>query len=322
VPLTQKQLADYAGVSPATVCLALKDDPRVAVTTRERIRDLAGRLGYVPNHVGRALRGQRSLLVGYLVPSVTASFYNELIQGIGEVVEAEGYGLVVSVTGESPEREQDRISLLRQKRVDGLIVSHCHRASMPAFTRLVEGGTPVVFCDFECFEDGFPQVRVDDRRATRLAAQHLLDLGHRRLAYCFWVNENSLNRYRACAEAMTERGLAGPALCADAAELGNLLSADERPTAVVCYSDEHAVQVRHAAAERGLDVPDDLSVVGFDDMPYADWPELSLTTIAQPRKEIGRTAARVLLECVAGQPGRDAFLDPSLTVRGSTAPPP
>jgi DNA-binding LacI/PurR family transcriptional regulator len=317
-----KDVARHAHVSVATASLALQDDPRVAEATRLRVRSAAESLAYVPSNLGRALRARKSSLIGFIIPTATSSFYDELLEGVSEVATAAGYGLLVAVTGESPEAERAHLRLFREKRADGVIVSFCTPEGLPELRRHAESGAPVVVCDFALPGTPFPEVRVDDVRATRMAAAHLFDLGHRRLAYAFCVNENARSRLAACRAEAAARGAPRPVACATPEDLAAAFEGPRRVTGVLAYSDRHAVQVRHVAAELGLRVPQDVSVVGFDDVFFAAWPELDLTTVRQPRKEIGREAARFVIAAIAGKEHEPRPLEGQLVVRGSTGPAP
>ena len=317
-----KDVAQRAHVSIATASLALQDDPRVAEATRRRVRLAAEHLAYVPSNLGRALRARKSSLIGFIIPSATSSFYDELLEGVSEVAMAAGYGLLVAVTGESPEAERAHLRLFREKCADGVIVSFCTPEGLPELQRHAKAGVPVVACDVELPGVPFPEVRVDDVRATRLAAAHLFELGHRRLAYAFCINENARTRLVACRAEAAERGAPRPIACETPEDLAAALVGPRRATGVVAYSDRHAVQVRHVAAELGLRVPHDVSVVGFDDVFFAAWPELDLTTVRQPRKEIGREAARFVIAAIAGEACEPRPLEGRLVVRGSSGPAP
>ncbi len=319
---TLKDVARSARVSIGTASLALNGDPRVAEGTRRRVRRAAERLAYVPSNLGRALRTRSSSLIGYIIPTATSSFYDELLEGVSEVATAAGYGLLLAVTGESPEAERAHLRLLREKRADGVIVSFCTPEGLPELRRHAEAGAPVVACDIALPGAPFPEVRVDDVRATRMAAAHLYGLGHRRLAYAFCVNENARSRLAACRAEAASRGMPEPVACETQGDLKAALSGPARATGVVAYSDRHAVEVRHAAAALGLRVPQDVSVVGFDDVFFAGWPELDLTTVRQPRKEIGQEAARAVIAAIAGEKREICRLEGVLVVRGSTGPAP
>ncbi len=198
--------------------------------TRQRIQHLAVELGYSPNHVGRALQMRRSLLVGYLLPAATESFYPELIRGISEVVVAEGYGLLLSSIEKSIQCEQAQLELLRQKCVDGLIVSYYHRDTIGSLARFENEVGPIVICDWQTYDPAVPEVRVDDAAAIGTTTEHLLDLGHERLAYCFGGSEYRLARFQASATTASSRQIVPPSLCETPDDLARLLGSPQPPT--------------------------------------------------------------------------------------------
>jgi DNA-binding LacI/PurR family transcriptional regulator len=321
--MTLKQLAKQAGCSIGSVSMALRGDARVAAETARRIRLLAEQSGYVPNHLGQALRSGKSRLVGYLLSTVQDSFYGDLLQGIGSTLAAEGYGLLVGLTDGAVASEAAFLRIFRQKAVDGLIVSNYHDLTVPLLREMAEAALPIVVCDFPSFAERVPAVMVDEVEAARQGIRHLWALGHRRFAYAYRAHPHSLARYEANREGVQARGGSAPLLCANEAELTAVLRGRVRPTAVICYSDHWALQVCRLARNLGLSVPADLSVLGFDDMPFAAWPEHALTTLAQPKEGLGRMAAALLLQRMKGDSqAQPRPVAPELVTRNSTGPVP
>lgn len=313
-----KTLAKKAGVSPATVSLALRSDPRVKESTRQRIERLAARYEYTPSHLGRALQSNKSLLIGYLLSSVTASFYSDLVQGVSDCVSRAGYGLLVGITDHSAEKEAHYLQVFKDKQVDGILVSGFRPESRGVLEAFGRSGTPVTACS--CKPDGrdIPYITIDDVAGGRLAALHLIDLGHRHLAYGFGP---ASERYQGACQAAGEQGVAPPRLCPTEEALKEALAGPVRPTAIVAYSDMDAIRIKRVAGSLDLKVPADLSLVGFDDLWIAGQPEYDLTTIAQPKPEIGRLAAELLLDLIRGKKGQSRLIAPELVVRHSTAGP-
>ncbi|OGV78376.1 MAG: hypothetical protein A3K19_20130 [Lentisphaerae bacterium RIFOXYB12_FULL_65_16] len=319
--LTLKKIAAMLDVSPATVSLALKQDPRVAARTGERVRTLARELGYVPNNLGRALQSRRSGLVAYMLADIAGSFFNEILQGIGEVATEHGYGLMVGVTRGCAASEETQLRLFREKRVDGIVVSSGGQsATRDQLLRYEERGVPVIVCSSETFDARIPHVLTDNEAGGRLAAEHLIGLGHRRLAY-FGPSLAPCRRYDGCAVAALAHGLAPVPRVASEEDLARLLASRSRPTGLVTYADTFAAKAKHVAEQAGLRIPQDLSVVGFDNMWFTSLPEFDLTTVAQPQRDIGRVAMDMLLARLRGQAAESRLLAPSLVVRGSTAAP-
>ena len=323
MPATIKDIARHARVSTATVSLSLRDDQRILPATRKRVARVAAKLGYVPSNLGRALQSRRSSLVGFLLADVTTSFYSEILQGAGEAATTAGYGLLLCVTSGSVENAKTHLKLLREKRIDGLIVSTAFLRLSSDLLAFENAQIPVVVCSNDSFSESVPGVVVDNRLGGEMATEHLIRLGHRRIAYCFkYLWSDMTRRHQGCANAAKRSGVPIPASIATERSLLQALKSPNRPTAVVAYSDLDAIRVLRMAAQVPLRVPEDLSVVGFDDLWPASQPEYDLTTIAQPRIEIGRHSMELLLQRLRGEKAESVMLKPRLVVRGSTAAPP
>jgi len=310
-------------MSIGTVSRALRDDPLIAASTRRKIGALAGRMNYIPDNLGRGLQSRKSRLIGLLISNIHDSFYDQTLQGIGEAAASRGYGLVVGVTGDDPEKERRQLLLFQEKRVDGIILSNYTAGTVPILRKLARSGMPMAVCDFETFDPSVPDVMVDDGRAMRLLAGHLIGLGHKRLAFCYSVNPHAEMRFRAAARTAKRAGLEPPFCCASRGELEDLFSGPRAPTAILAYSDFHAVDAKHAAEKFGLKVPDRISITGFDGLVFAGWPEFELTTIDQPKAELGSRAAELVLEQIEGSKDVEPVrFPPRLIIRSSTAVPP
>ncbi len=315
-----KTLAQHAKVSIATVSLALKDDPRVALKTRTRIQQLARKYNYIPSNLGRALQARKSNLIGYLVSDITASFRNDLLQGIGEITAQAGYGLVTGITDGTPKTEAEHLRLFREKGVDGIVLSSCRPESHATVREIVQSGTPVIACSLPAFDAAVPAVVIDDEQGGYCAARHVITMGHTRIVYCFTANDRSRLRLSGCLRACREAGIPEARVIANEQLMLQALRGDTAPTAAIAYSDFDALRIKHAVEKEGGTVPGSISVVGFDDLWFAGLPEFSFTTIAQPKKEIGRIAAGLLLNMIDGKMVHSRTLSPELVVRSSTRP--
>jgi LacI family transcriptional regulator, galactose operon repressor len=310
-----KSIAALAGVSPATVSLTLKDDPRVADKTKAKVRALVEELGYIPNNFGRALQANKSSLIGLISPSVNRSYFNEILQGSGERASERDYGLLVAIPSVGHEEEIKQLRIFQGKRVDGIIVSGCHSDTMKMLLDINEHGTPVVFTMPLAGNSIFPVIKNDDVRTGVIAAEYMISLGHKRLAYCF---SGMRERYQSSLECCMQNGLTGYRRIETEAELAELLKKDSRPTGIIAYSDEEAVKIIEIAAQAGLKIPDDLSVIGVDDSPVASLPAYKLTTIAPQKKNIGRYAVEVVLDLIEGRKRESLYLEPELIIRNTT----
>lgn len=334
--VTIKQVAAEAGVSVTTVSHVLNDVPglRVNPATRDRIHEVSTRLGYVPNGLAQSLRMRRSNTVGLVGDEiVTTPFAGKLVLGAQEVAMAHDAVLFVVNTGYRQQVEEREIEELLRRQVDGILyASMFHRAlALPAQLASV----PTVLLNAECATEGIPWVAPDEVAGGRDAAETLLAAGHRRLGF---INNRddipaSTGRLEGFRARMAEEGLSPDDLAVTAAETDpaggysaamDLLARAERPTGIFCFNDRLAMGAYRAAAELGLRVPDDISIVGFDNHEFvADGIHPGLTTIELPHYEMGVWAAEQLFNqidgTVSGTP--TARLRGPVIHRGSVAPP-
>jgi DNA-binding LacI/PurR family transcriptional regulator len=331
-----KDVAREAGVSTATVSRALRGLPRVSEETRARVLEAASRLGYVasPHAVGLASGQTRTVAV--IVPFVTRWYFSTLVLGAEQVLRAQGYDLLLyNLAGDAHARHRVFQTHLLTKRVDAILVLAL--APTPEELHWLEVHAPPV--SFVGCKAAFgSSVRIDDVLVARTAMEHLVELGHRRIAYVGGDTRDALDytsplaRLRGYRAALDAAGIArDPELEieADWTVHGGILAwpeiaaLSEPPTAVFAASDEMAVGLIHAARGAGLRVPEDLSVIGIDDYEMAEL--FDLTTVAQPTEQQGRIAAQQVLDAIeAGVQGwrpQHVVLPTRLVVRGSTSAP-
>ena len=329
-----KDVAREVEMSTATVSRALRGLPGVSEETRDRVRETARRLGYVPSPSAAGLATGQTRTVAVIVPFVTQWFFASVVQGAEETLRTHGYDLLLyNLAGDAAARHRVFETNLLTKRVDAVLVlslkpNDAELATLAALARPVT----IVGADLP----GWATVRIDDERAARSATQHLVDLGHRRIAYVGGSTTGVLDftapaaRVTGYRETLAEAGLPhDPAWESDGdfTVVGGmcagreLLSLEEPPTAIFAASDEMAIGVLRAARERGLRVPEDLSVIGVDDHEMAEF--FDLTTVAQPVREQGRVAAQQVLHALSGEDWRpeQVVLPTELIVRRTTAPP-
>lgn len=328
-PRTIAELAASLGVSAMTIHRAIAGKPDIAPGTRTRILDEIERLGWRPNIAARGLRQGRTYTLGILLSNVAASFLPEILQGIDRAAEARGYHTFVSVHEHDPARAERHLRTLQSKGVDAIVhyATLCG-AEVPLLNELLRT-TPIVMVmrDTPGFEG--PSVVVDDFYGGGLAAQHLLERGHRRIALLSY-NEGgfSADRRRGFEERVRAAGIEIPAAWNQEVELGDeatraaataIFSGPERPTALFCTSDRIAARAMQTFTALGLRVPQDVSVVGYNGDAWGQLLPAPLTTIAQPRLEVGERAARLVLdpsEFVKSE--RREVLNPTLVERAST----
>jgi LacI family repressor for deo operon, udp, cdd, tsx, nupC, and nupG len=330
-----REVAKRAGVSTATVSRVLSRPDVVSPDTRVRVLKAVERLGYAPNSVAKNLRTLKSRKLLVTVPDISNPFFALILQGIEDCAQKNGYSVLLGDTQHDERREERYALMLKQKEADGLIFLG-HRLPKVAATVVREMAptcAPIVNgCEFSA-DLGVPSVHIDNATAAAEAMAHLYDLGHRRIGVVTGplVSPLSRDRLTGAIAAASSRGAEGDVVVrhgdfsirsgAEAADV--LLSIASPPTGIFCFNDEMAMGVIAAARRRGLAVPTDLSVVGFDDIRFAQCVDPPLTTIAQPMREIGEGTVRLLLEILdgTGSAPMSVTLPHTLHVRASTARP-
>ncbi len=336
--VTLRQVAEYAGVHPATVSRALNPETQqmVSADTLERVLAAARELNYRTNAIARSLRTQRSMTVGVVIPDITNPLFPRMVRGIDDALEKVQYASLVAYTDGRDERLMDRFEVLRQRGVDGLIVATARHTDR-ALAQLDESGVPVVQINRRSQNRSIPSVTADDRGGIQLAVEHLVELGHRRIAHVGASQTHSTGRLRMAGfrAGMRRAGLEIPAgyvqlgraittaegtrVCAE------LMAAHPEVTAVVAGNDLMALGCYDALRGAGLRCPEDVSVIGFNDMTFADRFNPPLTTIHFDHYEMGAAAVDVLMRRLrAATPAPPAVrleLETRLVVRGSTAAP-
>jgi LacI family transcriptional regulator len=332
---TINDVARLSQVSKSTVSNVLRDSAGVSPATRERVLGAIDILGYRPNAAARQLVARRAQTIGVVSGDLANSFNAELLKGIEAAASPHGYMALVCNTEGHPDREAARIDALLKQGVDGIALlefSGDRRVVSELLTRRV----PTVM--LACASDYADSVAVDDQAGIEMGIEHLIALGHRKIAY---VDDALVEpgtreaRLRGFDMTMLRHGLpATPdlvvtwdedALAAVDRALAELFTRTDRPTAVMTADDAIAIRLMEACEAKGLGVPDDISVVGFDGIAIAGLSRISLTTIVQPQQEITSWGIEMLVERIEGDHGgapQQHFLRPKLAVRDSTAPPP
>ena len=331
---TIRDIADLAGVSIATVSRVLNDRPDVAAGTRETVLQVVREHGFSTNRGARGLSSGRTGMIGLMLPLVADAYFGPMLSGAAEALYESDLRIVLSPTFHEHDREVSLVERLMRGTTDGAILM-LPEESGDELRVLQRQGYPFVVVDpREQPPDGIPCVAAMHAAGAKQATEHLLSLGHRRIGAIagrpgWYATEERLVGFRA---ALAAAGiLLDPELVVysdwrlpwgtEAAE--QLLSLPDRPTAIFGFNDNVAIGALHAAAHRGLSVPGDLSVVGFDDTTQATIVMPQLTSVRQPLAELGRTGVSVLMRLLEGQ-RLDALrmeLSTKLVVRDSTAPP-
>ena len=333
---TLRDVAQLAGVHPATASRALNPAtrPLVNADTARKVLRAAESLGYQPNPIARSLKTARTSTIGLVIPDLTNPLFPPIVRGIEDVLSPAGYNSYIVNTDNDPKREETQIESLRSRQVEGLIVATARRQH-PLLVRLHELGMRMVLVNRRVDDLELPSVTADDAAGTVLAVEHLAALGHRRVLHLAGPSSTSTGvaRSRAFRHAVRDLGLDDdPALVVECAywseadgarALRGVLDSGPTFTAIMAGNDLLALGCYDVFAERGMSCPDDVSVVGFNEMPFLDKMRPPLTTVSIPHYEIGFEAARLLLDAIdePQRHPRSVLLPASLVVRASTAPP-
>lgn len=330
--VTHRDVAERAGVSVATVSYVLNGGPRpVSPETRARVQAVIDELEYYPNELARGLRLGQSRAVGLLVPTVTNAFYAEVAQVFETYCHAQGFLVMLCNSEGEAEREAKYVQALRAGRVDGLVLIPSSEPTV-LLRPILQAKIPVVLLEHDV--PGVPCIAIEEFRGGQVGTEHLLTLGHRRIALLRQTPTSALSseRVNGYREALTRAGLPyDPALVVecDATQaegyraMSELLALQGPPTAVFAHNDLLALGACRAVQHAGLSVPGDISVVGYDDISSAAYLHPPLTTVRFPKAELGRLAGELILKSLRGEapPAGTVTLPVELVVRESTAPP-
>lgn len=356
--VTIVEVAVLAGVSTATASRVLGNYGYAGAATRLRVQDAASELGYRPNKLARGLITGQTCTIGVIAGDISSPFYAAVLRGISDGVEARGMGMLITNSDETVSREVAATRLLRESQVDGLIVSPCDVAGSPHLKEAVAAGMPMVLIDRKVKDLQIDSVAVENILSSRDGVARLLRAGHRRIGMVaelvstagpdlagFLAADGhdpprdltgvstSWQRLGGYLAAHREAGVAvDPALIVCVGEhsamaaqgaVHALLGRHDRPTALFCADGLMSAGTMSAIVESGLSVPDDLSLVCFDDLDWMAFVGAGIDAIAQPRKRLGKAAAALLLARIRGAKGRarNLRLQPRYIERGSIRPP-
>lgn len=326
-----KEVARQAGVSLGTVSNVLNRPELVAVQTRQRVLAAIQELGYVRNDSARQLRAGRSRTVAIVVLDIGNPFFTDVVRGAEQAIEAAGAMAMVCNSGEDVHRERRHLDLLEEQRVQGVLITPVDDREDSRLEQLARRGTPVVLVDRGSGQRNRCSVEVDDVLGGRLAGDHLRERGHERVAFVggpFSIRQVADRRkgFTAALRGEAEvQSVATPTLSVGAGRQAGAQLADlgpaQRPTAVFCANDLLALGVLQEMTLRRIRVPRDIAILGYDDIEFAAAAAVPLSSIRQPREQLGRAAAELLLE-EANQPDRHehrhVVFEPELVVREST----
>lgn len=333
--VTIRDVARVAQVSHQTVSRVINDESSIRPQTRERVLKTIAELGFRPNQIARSLVTRKTNIVGLLISNITNPFFPDIVSGAQDVLYPSGCNMILANTGYDPHRELESVHHLLERHVDGLIV--CDTRTTPEVLADLAGdfSTPMVLLNRTTSAPQVGIVRTERVAAADEAVSYLLELGHRRIALLLAGRTNDVGAQRRLEgytraleragipldEGLIVRGVSSVPGGNLAAE--DLLGLSPVPTAVLCHNDVMAIGLMQGCTQRGLSIPADLSIVGWDDIAYASVVSPPLTTVRIPRYELGQEAARMLLELMRdGQANPDEVILPiTLVRRGSTGPP-
>jgi len=330
-----REVAERAGVSLGTVSNVLNRPEMVAQATRERVQAVIDELQFVRNGSAHQLRAGRSHHIGLVVLDVTNPFFTEVARGVEDAANAAGYLVILCNSDDSPDKERRYLHVLEEQRTAGILITPAQN-DVSYLQHLRQQEIAVVLLDRPSRARGLCSVAVDDVLGGKLAANHLLALGHRRIAFVSGPLSirQCADRRQGARQAIKEAGLdprqvlieiPATAQNASAGEqcIEALLTHESRPTAAFCANDLLALGVMRGLIQRGVKIPDDIALVGYDDVEFAGTLSPALTSIRQPKYQLGRTATELLLDETSGteeHQHKQIVYQPELIVRASSQP--
>ena len=326
--VTIRDVAKLAGVGIATVSRVLNNKGEVSPTTRRRVLEAAKSLGYIPNSLARSLISGRTKKVGIVITTLLNPFYAAVVTGIESVLASRGYTLALYNSNEDPKKEREAILTLIEQRVDGLILAPVEYES-ENIKYLIEHQIPFVLVARRVKESNVNFVVADDFKVGKIATEHLLEKGHRKILFLnSWKSSSAKLRLEGYEEALKEAGLSPNEKfiysLAPNVEVKPILESvllnRNRPTAIFCFCDSIALEVIKVLKSIGLRIPEDMAVVGCDNLDYTELLDPPLTTIDISRFEMGVKAAKILLELLDSENKNliQHTFEPKLIIRDST----
>lgn len=323
-----QKVAKQAGVSIATVSRVINRPSTVAPKTRLRVEKVIEQLNYEPSSLGRNLRNLESRLLLVMIPSISNPFYFDIIKGIETEALKQNYNIMLCETDSNPERENIYFDLVKSRMADG-VISMDPTVNMEKLKEMAKRHA-IIQCSEYSIDSGIPYVSIDSISAAYLAVKHLINIGHEKIAL---INSDknflyARHREKGFLKALKEHKIpVNPDYITYSGDLGfnygqramrRILQLEDRPTAVFAVSDVLAIGALKEINLKGLEVPRDIAVVGFDKIDFSNMTNPTLTTISQPMYEMGEVAARMLMDKIKGNQVESVILDHELVIREST----
>jgi len=331
---TIKDIARRLNISPSTVSRALSDHCDISKKTKARVIKLAHELNYQPNSIAQSLKSSKSRVIGVIVPAIQNYFFPEIVSTIEDVLFSAGFTIIVCQSNESYERELSNIQALTSNRVAGLLAAVSQTTKkFDHFKQLKKKNIPLVLFDRDCEGVDAPLVKVDNYAGATQAMRYLFDCGYSKIAHLAGLQHVSTakKRYRAYCDALQEKGVA---YRSDYVTFGRFFESDgydhteallhlpDPPEAIFAVNDTVAFGAYKKIKSLGLSIPEDIALVGYDDIPFMRSLDPPITTVRQPMAEIGRQAANLLLEQMGyqvDQANLKTVLQPELIIRDSVS---
>ncbi len=335
--VTVRDIADELGLSHPTVSRALNDHPRISEETKIKVREMAKKLNYRPNIMARGLTSHRTSLIGLVIRDIRSSFHADIIAGVQDVLDKHGYSILLCSSSMDVQNEKRHLQTVSDKQVEGIIVVPVlgDNSNSKLIERIHDDGTPVVLVSLGKQLNKIPCVKVDNILGGYMATKHFLEMGHKEVKYYTYehpamnnlipgVDEN-IDRYAGYVKAMREAGLTekiglviDPDFGMNPHFINDFMKKKNIPRALFSFSDEMAMCFMRTIIASGKRIPEDMSIIGFDDIPCVSMMYPGLTTIAQPKYELGSLAAEQLLSMISGKEVEmEVVLNPEIVCRNS-----
>jgi len=328
---TIEEVAKEAGVSVATVSRVINGNARVSSEATERVNAAINKFHYRPNAWGRSLRRKESRMILVFIPNITNPYYSSIVSGIEDTARRSDYTTMLCITNSDKAKEKEYTELLKSGRADGAVFLSTDKNDV-ALSKLARS-FPVVQCCEYCSDESILHVSIDNYKSAHQVVKYMISLNHRKIGFIGSSNQyiSTELRQKGYLAALKEAGIQQDSrYMSFAADDYNFLSGvraahellclQDRPTVIFCISDVIALGALRAAQEMGLRIPEDLSVIGFDDVEYASMFKPMLTTISQPGYSLGKVSASLLLKQIAGEEkGGNVFLEHKIILRDSSA---
>ena len=331
---TIKDIANVLNISPAAVSKALHNDPRISEKTKKAVKQVAKNLNYQPNHLASALRSGKSNLVGVIVPRTNSNFFSSVLQNMEEVLNKEGYNIIITQSSESFKKECDNIDTLLYTQVDGIIASMANETvTLDHFEKIKSKGIPLILFDRGENDLNVDYVGIDDYNSSQTIVKHLVEQGCKRIAHIGGFKRTRIynNRIKGYVDALKEYNLpldkellieSNLTIKDGRAKMQKLLNLDKRPDAVYVAGDYAALGALQVMNENNIKIPNEIALVGFGNEPFTALVTPSITSMEQQSKEIGKQAALAFLnhtkQPVLVQKLNKKILNAKLIVRDSS----